>query len=202
VAKDDDDDSPGRKDTPKAVRSPEEIARAIRALTPVQHRRLSKVAHIYGGTHIEPRDLLQKAFHLALEDGSSRDQGRRCCPTDVDVVTFLCQVMRSVSDGERDKQRTRGVHVVINPRGQAAVDPIDPGPDDPDQSTDTDATYRRILSLFDRDPLARTILEGIAMGADAKELRRRTGLSDIAYQSKRRQIRRIIGKAYPRGLQS
>jgi hypothetical protein len=195
-----DDGADGCGQTFRAVRSPEEIAAAILALTPAQHRKLSKIAFIYGGTHIEPRDLLQMAFHLSLEDGSDDDSGRRRCPVDVDVVTFLCGIMRSVSHDEREKQKRRGIHVVINTHGQAltAIDPIDPRPDQ-GELADAWGTYRHVLSLFADDPEARVILEGIAMGLDAEEIRKRTGLGEVAYQSKRRQIRRIIGRAYPKG---
>jgi hypothetical protein len=191
----------GEDDSRRPVRSPEEIARVIQALTPAQLKQLLNVARIFDGA--QPRDLLQSAFHLALEDGSAPAQGRRRCPTDVDVVTFLCGIMRSISHEERVKRRRRGVHVVINTHGQAltAIDPADPRPGQGEWS-DATSTYRHIMSLFDRDPLAREVLEGVAMGDDPEEIRQRTGLDEVAYQSKRRQIRRIIGKAYPKGWQS
>jgi hypothetical protein len=204
LAKDGDDDASPAQDSPaQDVRSKKEIAAAILAFTPAQKLKLSKAAHIYGGRHMQPDDLLQRAFHLALEDGSDKEQGRRCCPVHVDVVTFLCQVMRSIGHGEREKQRNRPPHLPINPNGlgATAVDPIDPGPD-PGEMIDAVRTYRHVMSLFDHDPLAKAILEGIEMKLDSEEIRRRTGLTKVAYESKRRQIRRIIGRAYPKGLQS
>jgi hypothetical protein len=199
----DDDYLQGRQKNRRPVRSREEIARAIRTLTPAQRRKLSKVAHIYGGSHIEPGDLLQSAFHAALEDGSDREQRWRLCPCDTDIVTFLCGVMRSISHGEREKQKTRGVHVAIDMRhGQErkALDLPDPASDDPAEAPDIDALYNHIMSLFERDPQATQILRGIANEVDAKELPRQSGLSKVSYQTKRRQIRRTIDRAYPRGL--
>jgi hypothetical protein len=194
-------DAPGNEETVKEVRSREEVATAIAALTPKQRRQLAKAARYYGGPQMQ-EELLQSAFHLVLEDGSNKDHGRRRCPKHVDVVTCLCGVMRSISHGEREKRKRRGIHVVINTQGQelAAVDPEDPHPD-PGKVTDVRKTYRHIMSLFDDDPVARRILEGIEAGLNAEQIREQTGLSEVAYQSKRRQIRRVIDKAYPEGWQ-
>jgi hypothetical protein len=193
--------SPEVEKTAREVRSREEVATALAALTPNQRKQLAKAARYYGGLQTR-EELLQSAFHLVLEDGSDKDHGRRRCPKHVDIVTCLCGVMRSISHGEREKRKRRGVHVVINTQGQelAAVDPEDPHPG-PGKLTDVRRTYCHIMSLFNDDPLARMILEGIETGLNAEQIRDRTGLSDVAYQSKRRQIRRVIDKAYPEGWQ-
>lgn len=206
MGKDNDDGGPEQGGAARAIRGREEIAMDILALTLEQRTRLAASACMYsryGGSHISPADLLQTAFHLAVEDGSSEDYGRRHCPVGVDIVTFLRGIMRSVSHGEREKHVSRGSHAAIGPHGQerAAVDPVDPRPS-AEETMDAAKTYRHIVSLFDSDPEARLIVEGIAAGLDAEELRRKTGLNEVAYQSKRRKIRRTITRHYPKGWRS
>jgi hypothetical protein len=186
---------PGNQESAKK-RSPEEIATMIVGLTPKQKKQLSKAAHIYGGSHIHADDLLQSAFHLAVE-------GQRRCPEDVAIVPFLCGVMKSVSSGERMKQKRRGIHHVIKTHGQeiTAVDPPDPRADI-EELIYAVKTCRHIMSLFERDPKAREILELLRQECDVDEIRARTGLSDVAYQSKRRKIRRVLAKVYPKGWRS
>jgi hypothetical protein len=52
----------------------------------------------------------------------------------------------------------------------------------------------RILTLFDDDPIAKTILIGIAKGRRGEDLERESGLSSTEYQSKLKKIRRRIEK--------
>jgi len=67
--------------------------------------------------------------------------------------------------------------------------------------SEEDATRirRAILALFDDDPQARDIVEGTKEEMTAEELRDLTGLSQTAYNSKRRLIRRRIDNAFPQG---
>jgi hypothetical protein len=50
----------------------------------------------------------------------------------------------------------------------------------------------RILTLFDDDPIAQTMLIGIAEGRRGEDLEQASGLSPTEYQSKLRKIRRRI----------
>jgi DNA-directed RNA polymerase specialized sigma24 family protein len=98
-----------------AVRTRDEIADAIRGLSPAQWARLRLVAVRYAWRgRSEPEDLLQEAFCRALEDDG------RDCPQHVDVVKFLAEAMRSIADGEADKRKNQ---VTVVPIG--AVDPED-----------------------------------------------------------------------------
>ena len=81
----------------KAVLGRDEIAKAIRALTPADWIRLNKVAVAYSaGRPIGPEDLLQEAFARAM-DG-------RHCPAGVTAVRFLAEAMRSIAHGEGEKR--------------------------------------------------------------------------------------------------
>ena len=76
-----------------SVRSRDEIAAAIRALTPAQWIRLRKASGYFAWVYdLSGEDLLQDAFCRALA-------GSRQCPTGVDVVKFLVEAIRLVEGG-------------------------------------------------------------------------------------------------------
>jgi RNA polymerase sigma-70 factor (ECF subfamily) len=146
---------------------------------------------------LDPEDLLQEAFRRALEER----EGRKC-PAHVDVVKFLAEAMRSIADGEAEKIE---YHITFAPIAQhgdqqekGAVDPEDSSPNAEDKIT-CEQHVAAMLALFQDDPVARDLLEGIMGDFDADELRELTGLDKTAYASKRRLIRRTIDKHYPGG---
>jgi RNA polymerase sigma-70 factor (ECF subfamily) len=57
----------------------------------------------------------------------------------------------------------------------------------------------RILSLFDDDLGARTLVEGIMDGMEGKELQELLGMDEKEFATKRRLVRRRIDKAFPNG---
>ncbi len=182
------------------VRTRDEIADAIRSLTPAQSARLRAVADHYAYA-MAADDLLQEAFVRALAE-------ERHCPTHIDVVRFLAEVMRSIANAEYEKAKGRPHLVAVANHGDQHEASVDP----PDSCIAVDdwlarehhATERRkeILALFDDDPQARDIIEGRMAELDADELRELTGLDVIAYDSKLRLIRRRINKKFPKGWRS
>lgn len=182
-----------------ASRSRDEIADAIRGLTPAQWARLKKVAHrLTFGRPVEPEDLLQMAYASAL-DG-------RTCPANVDVVRFLAEAMRSIADGEVDKARRRVVLVPVPKTGENEDEEVEFPDDRPTveerRISDENVAEMRgaILALFNDDPTAQDLVEGVMAEMTAEELRELTGLDQKAYDSKRRLIRRRIDAAYPKEL--
>jgi RNA polymerase sigma-70 factor (ECF subfamily) len=183
------------------TRSRDEVASAIRLFTASDWARLKLVAQKYSnGRPIEPDDLLQEAMQRAI-DG-------RVCPAHVDVVKFLAEAMRSIAHGETEKVEQKLVLVTVSKTGDYPAEALAVA--DPKQSIEermmseqNAAVFRRdMLALFDDDPQARDILEGTMEDMTAEELRELTGLSQTAYDSKRRLIRRRIDKAYPQGWKS
>jgi len=181
-----------------ATRSRDEIASAIRLLTAADWARLKLVARKYAnGRPIEPDDLLQEAMQRAM-DG-------RVCPAHVDVVKFLAEAMRSIAHGETEKVEQKLVLVPVSKTGDYPAEALAVA--DPEQSVEermmseqnATAFRRDVLALFDDDPQARDIVEGSMEDMTAEELRELTGLSQTAYDSKRRLIRRRIDKAFPQG---
>lgn len=182
-----------------ASRSRDEIADAIRGLTPVQWARLRLVAARRAfGRPVEAEDLLQMALASGL-DG-------RTCPAHVDVVRFLAEAMRSIGDGEVDKARRRPVLVPVPKTGENRDEEVEFPDDRPtveeQRISDEDRDEKRapILALFDDDATARDLVEGVMENMTAAELRELTGLDETAYASKRRLIRRRINAAFRKGL--
>jgi len=185
-----------------AIRSRDEIESAIRAFTDADWARLHKVAHAIARYYaflrrIEPEDLLQEALLRALDT--------RNCPAHVDVVKFLAEAMRSIAHGELEKARSGPVVVSAassDERQAAFLNYPDPSISAEEEMIDRQnaaAIRRTILALFDDDPQAWVIVEGIMEDLSAAELREMSGLDETAYDSKRRLIRRRIIKEYPEG---
>jgi DNA-directed RNA polymerase specialized sigma24 family protein len=160
-----------------AVRTRDEIADAIRSLTPAQWARLGAVAEKFAYA-MSADDLLQEAFTRALSE-------ERRCPAHIDVVRFLAEVMRSIANGEYEKAKARPHLVPVASHGDqedGAVDPLDPGISADDWlAREQDAAQRRkeILALFEDDAQARDIVEGRMAEMDADELRELTGLDAV-----------------------
>lgn len=181
-----------------ATRSRDEISSAIRALTPAELARLKLVARRYAaGRPIEPDDLLQEAMLRALDS--------RVCPSNVDVVRFLAEAMRSIAHGENEKAEHKLVLVPVAKTGEPSAETLaapDPTPNAEVRMISEDEAARirmAILALFDDDPQARDIVEGTMEEMTAEELRELTGLNLTDYNSKRRLIRRRIDTAFPQG---
>ncbi len=183
-----------------ATRTRDEIAAAIRSLTAADLARLKMVARKYAfGRPIEPDDLLQEAYARALDS--------RACPLHVDVVKFLAEAMRSIAHGEAEKVEHKVTLVPIAKTG---------GPYDAnsikDEADDAEtrmiaaqraerciATHAAVIALFDDDPTAQLVLEGMMEEMTTEEMRELTGLDKTGYDSKRKLIRRRIDKQYPEG---
>jgi len=185
-------------------RSRDEVADAIRALTPAQSIRLRKIAaRLAFGKPVEPDDLLQKAFVSAIEE-----DGRKC-PKDVDIVRFLAEAMRSIADGEVDKASRRVLLVQVPKVGgdheteEREVEFADEQPNAEQRYIDHERAVEMqnaLLALFADDQTACELVEGIMAEMTAEELRQLTDLDETAYKSKRKLIRRRIDAAFPKGL--
>jgi len=183
-------------DTSKPARSRGEIADAIRSLTPAQCLRLKKVANVYSyfGRLMEADELLQEAFRRALD-------GARNCPVDVDIVRFLVKVMQSIANSEYKGAKRRPRSVPLLAPGEPdtrEVDPEDPTPNAEERlaadGDSNDDRKEKIIDLFADDTEAQVIVEGMMEGVRGEDLRALTDLDPMAYQSKRRLIRRRIEK--------
>lgn len=181
-----------------AFRSRDEIATAIRSLTPADLVRLKLVAKKYTfGRPTKPDDLLQEAYLRGLNS--------RVCPAHVDVVKFLAEAMRSIAHGEAEKVAQKATFVPIAVTDGEATSVQDETDDAEAQMIAAQwadqcvGTHTAIIALFEDDPIAKLVLEGVMEELTVDEMRDLTGLDKIAYDSKRKLIRRRIDKQYPGG---
>jgi len=182
-----------------SVRSRDEIAAAVRDLTEAQWIRLRKASAYFAWANgLDRDDLLQEAFCRALVGG-------RKCPTNVDVVRFLVEAMRSIANGEGEKIENQIEIVPIVQPGASADSAADPK-DSNDSQEETmiaaendEAIRQAILGLFPNDQQAHDLADGILAGYEGEELRELTDLDQRGYASKRRFMRRTIDKHYPEG---
>jgi hypothetical protein len=177
----------------KSIRTRDEVEAAIRAFTGAEWVRLHFLAKSFAyktGWGFE--DLLQEAILRTL-------LGTRNCPTDVDVIKHLADTMSSIADGEREKAHNRELHLPIPQPGlEDAVDPPSPG-----WSAEENLIYEgaraELLAMFDDDPVARELVEGILADFDTEQLKELTGLQGTAYNTKRTLVRRRLTKLSPNG---
>lgn len=186
----------------KTTLTTQEVSAAIEALTPAQRGKLKRIAvgYCYNAPH-EADDLLHHAFLAAL-------RGSRKCPSDVSIVRFLAQAMRSIASAvskakERKPTSKFGELVEFDVEGEAIeYDPPDKGMS-PEQillSNETvDRIRKKILGLFPDDANAKTIAEGMMCKIEGEELRALTDLDTKAFDTKRRYVRRTIDKKFPKG---
>lgn len=182
-----------------SVRSCDEIAAAIRALTDAQWVRLRKVSRYFAWiAGLSGDDLLQEAFCRALA-------GTRQCPTNVDIVKFLVEAMRSIANGEDEKLENQFETVPVVQPGAIVTGADDPKDSTPSQEESmmaaeaSEATRQLVLALFPNDMQARDLADGILSGYEGEELRALTDLDKTSYASKRRFMRRTFDKYISEG---
>ena len=174
--------------------SPAQIERAVSTLSDADLIRLRLAANYYSQPAIAADDLLQEAICRSLE-------GRRRCPTNVDLVVFLSQTMRSIASEERQKDKRLGVSVPTEAEdGGESAYAVSPAVEETAIGEEEAARIRGgIVSLFADDEKARDLVEGVMEEFTREELRELTDLDETAYETKRKLIRRRIQRAYPKG---
>lgn len=178
-------------------RSRDEILDAIRSFTVAEWARLRLIAKKYAYCHtMTHEDLLHEVILRAIEETDARK-----CPSNVDVVRFLAEAMRSISNGEYKKIDKVDLVAIAN-HGDQSGGQIDP-PDstlNPEEvliaKRDEAAILKAVLAPFDDDQAARDIVEGTLAGMNGQELRELIGLDQTAYDSKRKLVRRRIDNTY------
>ena len=179
-------------DDEKTTRTREDVETTIRAFSVREWGRLHKLANAFSfKTGWEFEDLLQEAILRTL-------QGTRNCPPDVDVTKHLIDTMSSIADGEREKAHNQAPHLpTVQPGVEHAADPASPA-----WSAEEKLVYEggraEILTMFDDDPVARELVEGILARFDTEQLKELTGLQGTAYNTKRTLVRRRLLKLSPK----
>jgi DNA-directed RNA polymerase specialized sigma24 family protein len=177
-----------------SVRSCDEIAAAIRALSDAQWIRLRKASGYFAWVYdLSGEDLLQEAYCRALA-------GSRQCPTHVDIVKFLKDAMRSIANGEGEKAENQIDTISVEECDAAAggalqlKDSADSEEEIMVAAEANEATRQAVLGLFPNDAQARDLADGILAGYEGEELRALTDLDKTGYASKRKFMRRTFDK--------
>jgi hypothetical protein len=153
-----------------------EVECALASLSDGERIALTKIARLYARkTPYDKEDLIQEAFARVLS-------GRRAWTKGIGPVLFLGGVIRSIAwdwKSEGPPDATPSTDLEIEERNAIAV---------------IDAA--RIVAMFDDDLVARNMVAAMMDGARGEELQAISGLSKVAYESKRTKIRRRIEKFF------
>jgi DNA-directed RNA polymerase specialized sigma24 family protein len=174
------------------VLAPTHTALALQLVTEMDLLRLKSIARLYARglpPDVSWDDLLQEAITRVLT-------GKRPKPDDVPMVAFLGGVMRSL----------RSDHIRRARRGMTRDDPLwlgneieapserevlDPGAD-PERALIAADELARIRALFAEDRMALQIIDGLAEGLSAEQIRARHHISGTDYDSARKRMRRCL----------
>ena len=174
------------------VIAPTETALALKLVTEMELLRLKAIARLHARglpPDVGWDDLLQEAITRYLTGARQRPEG-------VPIVAFLAEVMRSVrSDHVRRAGRAgrKPDDLRLDPVSEAlqSVELRDPAPD-PERAVSAAQELVEIKRLFADDPVALKIIDGLAEGLPAEQIRVAKGLSKVDYDSARRRMRRCL----------
>jgi hypothetical protein len=168
-----------------------EVRKEINSLTAGERTKLIKIARHYGKGRIsfeEPDDLVQEAICRVLA-------GKREWPRDLEKLRFLAGVIKSIAG---DRKRAQALEQTVPLDEERQVGEARRGLMDYEgteaRRIRAKLDVKRIMSLFDDDPIAQKIVMGMVDGARGEELEQASGLSPTEYESKRKKIRRRIEK--------
>ena len=177
----------------------EEVRAAIEAFDDAMLVRLKRVAGYYAqGRGVSPDDLLQEAVLKALD-------GERICPRKVPVASFLCGAMKSLASAAYKKLKAAPEQepVTAEAEGGARNERLattDPGPEEQLLSKDeANKMVNALDALFADDQEAQLVIAGLCQDMTREEIQAECQLSDTAYETIRRRIRRAIDRQYPKG---
>ena len=179
--------------------TPEECAAALRQLSDADLRRLDELARMRaaGLAFVDGRDLLHEAIVRMLT-------GKRRWPTEVPLVVFLRETMRSIAS---DHWRRRGAAVVVA-ESEIHADPgigdgaVAMAPDvsmEPEARTGAAAALTRIAELFKSDRDALAVIAGKVNGKSPAEIQEENAMSKRRYATTQRRIRRGLARLFGEG---
>jgi RNA polymerase sigma-70 factor (ECF subfamily) len=176
----------------------DEITAAIEMFTDADWLRLKIAAQYFsyeGRCGRDWSDLQNEALVRALD-------GRRKCPRNVSVLTFLGNVIRSIASDSDDLDKTLRSHELDAAQETVTGAITLKAPPDPLASTfDAKRLFKEAVDLFEGDTVAQTLFEGDVDGMEGQELRELVGLTQTEFDSKRRYVRRRLN-AHFAGRQS
>jgi RNA polymerase sigma-70 factor (ECF subfamily) len=174
------------------VLAPSNTALALELVTEMDLLRLKSIARLYARglpPDVSWDDLLQEAITRVLT-------GKRVRPEDVPMVSFLGGVMRSLR-ADHIRRARHGVDrddpLWLQQSSEDVFDLelLDPT-SDPERALIAVEELDKIRQLFADDPVALLIIDGLAEGLAAEQIRARHGISRTDYDSARKRMRRCL----------
>jgi DNA-directed RNA polymerase specialized sigma24 family protein len=173
------------------VLRPTETALALELVTELELLRLKTLARWYGRglpPDVTWEDLLQEALTRILV-------GSRQASAHVPTVAFVAGVMRSLRS-EHFRRVGRRNSARRSPSSSSSADDLHaklaewtPGPEN---ALVAEQELTAIRGLFRDDPTAWAIIDGLAGGLTAEEIRSAAGLTETEYASARKRMRRRL----------
>jgi DNA-directed RNA polymerase specialized sigma24 family protein len=165
-----------------------DAARAIHALTDADLVRLKALARLWArglpGV-LAWSDILHEAIARALD-------GTRRWPPGVPILAFLSGIMRSICIDQWRREQRDSLLLVRDGVATDASAAADETVRDPERMLAAAQRLAAINRLFARDPAALKIIAGLAEGLNADEICRRYAMSERAYDSTRKRMRRAL----------
>jgi DNA-directed RNA polymerase specialized sigma24 family protein len=183
---------PLRKVVGNILATPAETALALKIVSKSDLLRLKTIARIHARGLLADAgwaDLLQEAFARVLD-------GSRQQPEGVSLVAFLAGVMRSLKSEHwrRALRESRYAQKFGIPQTVGEPDDLelgDPTPD-PERLMGALQELAAIDRLFASDRVVLQIINGLAEGLTAEEIRTAMGISKTDYDSARKRMRRTL----------
>ena len=178
----------------RKVASRQDVIEGLRGLTDANLRRLEGIARVRAvGLHeVEWQDLLHEAVVRTLD-------GARQWPTDVGLVVFLRETMRSIASDHWRRRRIDSMVLRDPPEDadatvlESIVDPTA----DPERDAAAAETIARIEEAFEGDLEALHVLWGMALGKSPSEIQDEGHMDARRYASTQRRIRRTLARVFP-----
>jgi RNA polymerase sigma-70 factor (ECF subfamily) len=168
--------------------APTHTALALDLVTEMDLLRLKSIARLYARgmpPDVAWDDLLQEAITRVLT-------GKRVKPEDISMVAFLGGVMRSLrADHIRRARRGLDDSLRLSPPHEAEQEVLDPT-SDPERMLIATEELDKIRQLFADDLVALQIIDGLAEGLEAEQIRARYGITKTEYDSARKRMRRRL----------
>jgi RNA polymerase sigma-70 factor (ECF subfamily) len=162
---------------------PTHSALALELVTPMDLLRLKSIARLHARglpPDVTGDDLLQEAITRVLT-------GKRVKPGGVPMVAFLAGIMRSLrTDHLRRGRRHRRCD-----GDEKRVELMDPSAD-LDRALIAAEELAHLRALFVTDPVALSIIGGLADGLEPELIREKFGINRTSYDSARKRMRRCL----------
>jgi DNA-directed RNA polymerase specialized sigma24 family protein len=163
---------------------PTQAALALKLITAMDLLRLKSIARLYARglpADVAWDDLLQEAITRVLT-------GKRVKPDEIPMVTFLGGIMRSLRSDHLRRARFGLRHGESSPQVNEVLDPAA----DPERALIAADELEKIRLLFVNDSIALQIVNGLAAGLSADQIRTHNGIPRKDYDSARKRMRRCL----------